>query len=63
MPAQLCEGKVLLVESFYNRVTDLVGLGKPVDGIFLDLSKTLDTVSRKILLDKMSNTQLDNPVT
>lgn len=45
--------------SFYHRVTHLAGLGKPVKEIFLEFSKAFDTVYLSVLLDKISNTQLD----
>ncbi|KAJ7417524.1 hypothetical protein WISP_63866 [Willisornis vidua] len=40
-------------------VTHLDDQGKPVQIIFLDFSKAFDTLTRRILLDKMSSTQLD----
>ncbi|KAJ7405756.1 RNA-directed DNA polymerase from mobile element jockey-like protein [Willisornis vidua] len=41
--------------SFYNKRTQLVGQWKPAI-IFLDFSKTFNTLSHGILLDKMSST-------
>ncbi|KAJ7410324.1 RNA-directed DNA polymerase from mobile element jockey-like protein [Willisornis vidua] len=41
--------------SFYDEVAHLVDLRKPVD-VILDFSEAFDTVSHRILLDKMSRT-------
>ncbi|KAJ7405154.1 RNA-directed DNA polymerase from mobile element jockey-like protein [Willisornis vidua] len=42
--------------SFYDKVTHLADQRKPVDVIILDFSKAFNTVSPKILLEKMSST-------
>lgn len=57
-------GKSCLIKliSFYDNVTHLVGQGKPVDVVDLDFSKTFDTASENILLDKMSITYVDKSI-
>ncbi|OWK63447.1 hypothetical protein RLOC_00007300 [Lonchura striata] len=49
--------------SICDRISHLADLRKPVEVIFLGFSKELDTVSFRILLAKISSTQLDNQVT
>jgi len=45
--------------SFYDRVTHLVEEGKAVDVVYLDFSKTFDTVLQCILLQKLAARGLD----
>ena len=48
--------------SFYDKVTHLVDLGKPVDVVGLGIRKAFDIVSHSVHLDKMSSTQLDKSI-
>lgn len=45
--------------SFYDGVIHLVYQGKPVVVIFVYFSKAFDTVSQRILLDKISSIQIE----
>ncbi|KAJ7420701.1 hypothetical protein WISP_47391 [Willisornis vidua] len=45
--------------SFYDQVTCLVDEGKSVDLVYLDFSKTFDTVSHNMLLEKLAAHSLD----
>ncbi|GAB0206223.1 mitochondrial enolase superfamily member 1 [Grus japonensis] len=45
--------------SFYDKVTHLVDEGKAVDVVYLDFSKTFDTISYSILLEKLAAHGLD----
>lgn len=45
--------------SFYDKMTHLADEGKAVDVVCLDFSKTFDTLSISILLDKLAAHSLD----
>lgn len=45
--------------SFYDKVTWLVDEGKAVDAVFLDFIKAFDTVPPSILLNKVSNCEIN----
>ncbi|GAB0179547.1 mitochondrial enolase superfamily member 1 [Grus japonensis] len=45
--------------SFYDKVTHLVDERKAVDVVYLDFSKTFDTVSHSILLEELAAYSLD----
>ncbi|TRZ20563.1 hypothetical protein HGM15179_006530 [Zosterops borbonicus] len=48
--------------SFNDKETHLADQGKPVNTIFLYSSKAFNTVSHRILLDKISSTELDKHI-
>ncbi|KAJ7411337.1 hypothetical protein WISP_103073 [Willisornis vidua] len=62
-PSQLHERKVLLIKPdfLYDKVTYLDDQGKQADGFFY-FSKAFNTISHRILLDKMSSIQLDKHI-
>ena len=63
--ARLHEQNVLLVKSDFllqQGKTHLVDAGKPADGIFLDFCKAFGTESPRMLLDKVSSTELDKHI-
>ena len=45
--------------SFYDKVTNSVDEGKGVDVVYLDSSKVFDTISCRILLEKLTGHGLD----
>ena len=51
-----CLGNLI---SFYAQVTYLVDEGKAVDVVYLDLSKAFDSISHRVLLQKMAAYDLD----
>lgn len=55
-PARLWERKILI---FYGQVTRLLDEGRDVDVVYLDFSKTFNTVSRSIFLERLAAHGLD----
>ncbi|KAJ7423141.1 rna-directed dna polymerase from mobile element jockey-like [Willisornis vidua] len=60
----LHERRVLLIkpESFCDRESQSADQGKPIAVIFLDFRKAFYSISHRILLDRMSSTQLDKHI-
>ncbi|GAB0192621.1 mitochondrial enolase superfamily member 1 [Grus japonensis] len=58
---ELTKGKSCSINliNFYVEVIGLVEEGRAVDLVYLDFSKTDDTVSHKILLEKVLKSELD----
>lgn len=58
------DGEVLFnkLNFFFDKVTQPVEQGKPVDVISLDFREAFSTVFHSILLDKMSSIQLDKTI-
>ena len=61
MQHSLLKGKPCLTNliNFYNEMTGLVDEGRAVNIVYLDFSKAFDTVSQKILIDKLLTYMLD----
>ncbi|GAB0198268.1 hypothetical protein GRJ2_002292200 [Grus japonensis] len=58
---EFMKGRSCLINliSFYDQVTCLVDEGKAADVVYLDFSKTFDTISHSILLEKLAAHGLD----